>query len=120
MGLIFRPPYRWYDPPVLPSTPLEQQSPAKYFKDLIPVGVNVYLTSAGVVTETQPSHWEDVKFVWWGGRDNPVSSADAAFLTAANPDYAACIVSDTTVDTPPSGGSSGYGTSGFGTSGYGV
>jgi hypothetical protein len=121
MTLIFRPPYRWFDPPVLPSTPLEQQSPAKYFKDLIPAGVNVWLTTAGVVTEKQPPQWSDVAFVWYGGHDNPVSASDAALLIAANPDYAACITDDTPVipPTPPAGGS-GFGTDSYGADGYGV
>lgn len=122
MGTIFRTPYRYQRPGVCADTPLEDQSPAKYFgpSGRINVGVNVWVTTAGVVTEVQPPQWSDVAVVYYGGREIPVTAAEVAFLTAHG--YGAFIFSDTT--TPPvtggGGGTAGYGVGPYGSGSYGA
>lgn len=119
MATVFRTPYRYQRPGVCADTPLEDQSPAKYFgpSGRINVGVNVWVTTAGVVSEVQPPQWSDVALLYPGGHDIPVTAAEVAFLTAHG--YGAYIFSDTT--TPPvTGGPSGYGVGGYGSGGYGA
>lgn len=125
MGFVFIPPYRSFDPPVAADTPEWQLAPAIYFTDLIPVGVNVWVTKTGQVTETQPADPNTWDYCFYGGHVWPVNASQIAMLTAAG--YAAYIFSDTAplpppvVVTPPpvtSGGDSP--TYGEGTYGEGV
>lgn len=106
------------------DTSLRDMVPAIYFHSpdgLIPIGVNVWVTTDSAVSETQPPLWDSVKTVYYGGHENPISDAEAAFLIAANPEYADYIFDDS-VPAPPDGGGvgSGFGVSGYGSGGYGL
>ena len=87
---LFTPPTRTYVPRVLPSTPEWQQSPSKFFEADIPVGVNVWWSTANVISETQPAEAADVKKVWHGGRTHTITEDEAVILRAAG--YTANIV----------------------------
>lgn len=126
MSKIFRTPLRYKRPPVRVDTPRGDRKPAIYFSQasLVDVGVNVWLTVDNTVTETQPVKWELVKTMYQGGAENIITDAEAAFLIAANPEYAGCMFD---IGSPPptggggTGGSgSGFGVGGFGTQGFGT
>lgn len=122
MSKLFRTPLRTRRSPVRADTPEKDRKPAMYFAftSLVPVGVDVWVTTGNVVTETQPAQWESVKTWYGGGRDNIISDAEAAFLIAANPEYAGYITDITGPVVPPVLGGSGYGVGPFGQSGYGT
>lgn len=127
---VFIPPSRHTVPPVGAETPPEDYAPAIYFNDPIHAGENVFLTTAGIITERQPEVWELIKTVWWGGHINTITDAEAALLTTAG--YGANIqVVVTGTDpvippvvpppvTPPTPGGSGWGGGGWGDGGWGV
>lgn len=54
----------------------------RYYSPIVE-GVNVFILTDGTVTTTQPASWDDVRRVLWGAHDEPVTSAEAALLTAA-------------------------------------
>ena len=80
---LFTPPTRTYVPRILPTTPEWQQSPSKYFVADIPVGVNVWWSTANVISETQPDAAEDVRKVWHGGRTHTITEDEAVMLRSA-------------------------------------
>jgi hypothetical protein len=122
MAKIFRTPLRTTRPPITRHTPEKDIKPAIFFRkqDLVAVGVNVYLLNDNTVTEKQPRYWTDVKTFYQGGAENIISDDEAAFLVAANPEYAACLFPVGGVVTPPTGGPSGYGVGAYGVGPYGA
>ena len=80
---LFTPPIRSYVPRVLPSTPEWQMSPSKFFATDIPIGVNVWWSTANEISETQPALASDVRKVWLGGRTHTITEDEAVMLRAA-------------------------------------
>jgi len=80
----FSPPVRVRNSAVVGWRDMFSQSPMKFFSanGRVPKGVNVYVTTGGVVTETFP-RWENVATVYYGGHVTEVDAAEAAVLTAA-------------------------------------
>jgi len=81
----FTPPDRGVRTPLyVPGvTPERQASPARFLTSEIVKPPNVWVTTAGVVTETQPPTWEEVRYVYLGGHVSEITQAEADVLTAA-------------------------------------
>ena len=54
-----------------------------YFSPSVPVGVNVWWSTANVISETQPATAEEVRKVWHGGRTHTITEDEAVILRAA-------------------------------------
>lgn len=65
-------------------------SPSKFFDADIPVGVNVWWSTANVISETQPATEAEVRKVWHGGRTHTITEDEAVMLRSAG--YTANIV----------------------------
>ena len=96
----FTPPTRFTVPRVRADTPENDLTPNIYFKSDIPIGVNVWLDTANVISETQPplaerrlnadgTYTPGVQKVWLGGRTHTINANEVAILTAAG--YGASI-----------------------------
>lgn len=106
MAIYFTPPSRVMVPVVTPNVPKEQQRPFAYFKPSIPRGINVWIDTNNLVSETQPPLWEarqvldangnvlsttpGVQKVFYGGRTYTITQNEKDILTAAG--YADNIV----------------------------
>ena len=91
---LFTPPSRFTVPRVRADTPDNDLTPNIYFKSDIPIGVNVWLDTANVISETQPplaerrlnadgTYTPGVQKVWHGGRTHTITDAEAVLLAAA-------------------------------------
>ena len=87
---LFTPPVRTYNPRVNGDTPEWQMKPAIFFAASNGIGVNVWWSTANVISETQPATTEEVKKVWHGGRTHTITEDEAVTLRAAG--YTADIV----------------------------
>lgn len=99
MTILFTPPSRVMVPVVTPNVPKEQQRPFAYFKPSIPRGINVWIDTNNLVSETQPPLWEartvtdasgnilsvtpGVKQVYYGGRTYTITQSEKDVLVAA-------------------------------------
>ena len=95
----FTPPSRVLVPVVTPNVPMYQQRPFAFFKPSIPRGINVWIDTNNVVSETQPPLWEPrilkdadgnvvgaipgVKTVFYGGHSYEINDNQKAILIAA-------------------------------------
>ena len=79
----FTPPTRTYVPTVRADTPEADKRPMIYFSPSVPVGVNVWWSTANVISETQPATAEEVRKVWHGGRTHTITEDEAVILRAA-------------------------------------
>lgn len=43
----------------------------------------MFVLTTGAVTESQPSDWEDISMVYYGGHRTSITAAEAAVLTSA-------------------------------------
>ena len=96
----FTPPSRTTVPRVRADTPENDRTPSIYFTSNIPIGVNVWVDTNNVISETQPAVAEartnsdgsvtpGVKKVYLGGRSHTINATEVADLTAAG--YGASI-----------------------------
>ena len=79
----FTPPNRTFVPRVRANMSEADQRPMIYFTADIPKGVNVWLSTANVISETQPALAAEVKKVWLGGRTHTITEDEAVTLRAA-------------------------------------
>jgi hypothetical protein len=75
----------YFTPPTRNDVVYLDEYGTNIFNHLAPTsrGVNVFITTDGVVTENQPASWSSVSTVYYGGHRTLISESEATILTGA-------------------------------------